>query len=254
MISCLTVTQPSRLSLVALAVGDFARQTHADSELVMVHEGDEGFDSKLRHIAETHSSHRIHVHAAAAGTSLGALRNLSVQFARGDCICQWDDDDRHHPLRLELQYAALLEQQADFCFPLRSTALGFPQRGELFWDDWEVDPYPLNFVQGTLLGHKAAMPLYPEIARGEDTELVLRMMRAQRAIVRLRDRGWAYIYVYHGANVFPAAHHAAISRLKCYSGARLLARESVLRQRFAEYVPGIGPVTMPWQGGAISLP
>lgn len=252
MISCLAVTTPSRLLLLELAVGDFAAQTHADAELVIVHDGGADFDARVRALAQRHAAHRIRVHAATPGASLGALRNLSVRLAEGEFVCQWDDDDRYHPLRLELQLDALGEQRAEFCF-LSDQLHWFPQAGELYWDDWNPEPYPLNFVQGTLLGRKAAMPPYPELARGEDTALVLDILRNRSPVARVRDRGWAYVYVYHGTNAFPVEHHAAISRLKRYSGARLLAREPVLRARLAEYAPPLGPLRMPHEAGAVSI-
>ncbi len=252
MISCLAVTMPSRLPLLELAMGDFAAQTYADAELVIVHDGDADFDARVRGLARRHPARRIRVQATAPGASLGALRNLAVRLAQGELVCQWDDDDRYHPLRLELQLGALREQRAEFCF-LADQLHWFPQAGELYWDDWDAEPYPCNFVQGSLLGRKAAMPRYPELARGEDTALVLDILRDGAAVARLRDRGWAYVYVYHGGNVFPAEHHAAISRLKRYSGARLLAREHTLRTRLAEYSPPLGTLRMPYDAGALSI-
>lgn len=252
MISCLCITQPSRLALVTVAMGDFARQTVADAELLLVHGGDADFDAHLRDLAAQHRQSRIRVHRAPADLGLGMLRDLSVQHAQGELICQWDDDDRNHPLRLALQLGELSARRADFCF-LSDQLHWFPLQRELFWDDWSIDPYPLDFVQGTLFGRKDAMPRYPDLDRGEDTEIVLRIMRARSSIARLRDRGWAYVYVYHGANVFPAAHHAAISHCKRYSGARLLAREKLLRERLAEYTPPLGVLRMPWTGGAITF-
>jgi glycosyltransferase involved in cell wall biosynthesis len=250
MISCLSVTMPSRLSLLELAVGDFAAQTHADAELVIVHDGDAEYDRRLHALARRHAARRIRVHAAQPGMRLGALRNLSVQLAQGDLVCQWDDDDRHHPQRLALQSEALRAQAADFCF-LADQLHWFAQARELYWDDWDAEPYPMNFVHGTLLGRKASMPVYPNVARGEDTALVHEILRAGRRIAPLRDRGWAYVYVYHGGNVFDAVHHAAISRLKRYSGGRLLARERLLRERLAEYAPPLGALSMPYEGGAL---
>jgi len=251
MISCLTVTQPSRFPLLALAIGDFTAQTHGDAELVLLHDADAAFDAQLNVLVRRHASARIRVHCAPSGTSLGLLRNASVALAQGEYVCQWDDDDRHHPQRLALQYAAMVEQQADACF-LSDQLHWFPAQHELYWDDWDREPYPFNFVQGTLLARRTAMPAYPDLARGEDTGLAHALLRSGARVARLRDCGWAYVYVYHGGNVFDAAHHAAISRLKRYGGARLLARESLLRQRLAEYAPPLGALRMPWEGGALT--
>jgi glycosyltransferase involved in cell wall biosynthesis len=252
MISCLMVTQPARIALAALAIADFAAQTHPDRELIVLHDGDAAFDTALTALGATSGAAPIRVLRAAAGQSLGALRNAAIAAATGDFICQWDDDDRYHPQRLALQWQALQEANADFCF-LSDQLHWFPTRGELFWDDWEHEPYPLNLIQGSLLGRRERMPGYPEIARGEDTAAVLEILRRGEKIARLRDAGWCYVYVYHGGNVWPADHHAAISRAKAYGLARLLQRETELRRRLAEYQPGFGTVRMPHATGELLL-
>ena len=39
--------------------------------------------------------------------SLGALRNYSVEMARGDIVVQWDDDDWYHKRRIEVQFQVI---------------------------------------------------------------------------------------------------------------------------------------------------
>jgi glycosyltransferase involved in cell wall biosynthesis len=48
--------------------------------------------------------------------SLDALRNLSWEAARGEALCQWDDDDMNHPDRLARQWAALRESGQTACY------------------------------------------------------------------------------------------------------------------------------------------
>ena len=243
------VTQPSRLALAKLAVGDFLRQTHEERELVVTHDGDDACHAALSAIA-AHAS--IRLVRAAPGATLGTLRNTAVEACRGDYVCQWDDDDRYHPLRIALQWQALQADRADFCF-LADQLHWFPQRRELFWDDWDREAYPLNFVQGTLLGRREHLPRYPDAARGEDTHVALRILRDGHRIARLRDVGWCYVYLYHGNNAWSAAHHAAIARAKAFGQVRLLQRERVLRTRLAEYVPPLGPLRMPHENGVIEI-
>ncbi len=252
LISCLTVTQAGRLQQLRTAIGDFARQTQEDRELVIVHDGDQAFDAEVRALCSDWTGAAVHVHAFAQGATLGALRNHAVELARGEFICQWDDDDRYHPLRLELQVDALAREGANFCF-LSDQLHWFPERGEMTWDDWDREPYPLNFVQGTLLGRRAAMPRYPEISRGEDTALCLSILQSGHRIARLRGFGWSYIYVYHGGNVWPQSHHAAIVQAKCLGAAQLLGREKILRERLAAYDPPLGSVALPYPGGRIVI-
>ena len=252
MITCIMITQPARLHLARIAIGDFVRQTIADAELLVVHSGDAAFESALTASLDESVRPRIRLQKAEPRLSLGALRNLATAAATGEFVCQWDDDDRYHPLRLELQHAALMAEAADFCF-LTDQLHWFPQQRELYWDDWGLEAYPLDFIQGTLFGRRSRMPSYPEIARGEDTGLAMDILRARHRIARLRDHGWSYVYVYHGGNVFSADHHAAISSSKRYSGARLLVREALLRARLAEYSPRLDALRMPWMGGGLAF-
>lgn len=253
MISCLMVTQASRLALARLAIGDFAAQTHAERELVIVHDADAAADAALRGLAAQCAANEVRILREEPGSSLGRLRNAAVAAAAGEFVCQWDDDDRYHPQRLALQWQALRANSADFCF-LSDQLHWYPERGEMYWDDWDAEAYPMNVVQGSLLGRRALMPGYPLVARGEDTALLHEILRRRGALTRVRDAGWCYVYVYHGANAFDREHHEAISRAKRYGPARLLQREGLLRQRLSEYRPGFGDMRFPHDAGCLVIP
>src|SRR5688500_18065174 len=108
MISCLTVTRAERWPLLRQAIADFARQTHAESELVIVYTGDiyngsGGFATALRDEIARYGDAigaRVRCLQEPADLPLGALRNRALAHARGEFVCQWDDDDRCHPQRL----------------------------------------------------------------------------------------------------------------------------------------------------------
>ena len=121
----------------------------------------------------------------------------------------------------------------------------------MYWDDWNLEVHPLNLVQGTLLGSKAALGRYPPRARGEDTPLILDLLRRGRRITRLREHGYLYVYVFDGKNAWGYDHHATISAWKRFRGARLLALEPMLRARLAEYEPPLGQFVMPYEGGQL---
>ena len=252
MISCLTITRPQRADLLRLAIGDFAAQVHAERELLVVHDADPAFERALEAMVRAHPQAAIRTLAVAPGRPLGELRNLALDHARGDFVCQWDDDDRCHPLRLQLQWEALVREDAACCF-LVDQLHWFPARGELWWDDWDAEPYPMNLVQGTLLGRRQDLPRYPALPRGEDTPFTLDILRAGHRVARLAGCGWAYVYVYHGRNAWDEAHQVAISRLKHLSPARLAARETLLRARLAEYAPPLPPARMPCGSAALAL-
>jgi glycosyltransferase involved in cell wall biosynthesis len=253
MISCLMVTQASRLSFAALSIGDFAQQTHVERELIVLHDGGDDTTAALQLLARTHAGAPIRVVSAPPGESLGALRNRAVGLAAGDWICQWDDDDRCHPERLALQWDALRAADAEFSF-LVDQLHWFPSSRELFWDDWDGQAYPLNLIEGTLLGRRSLMPQYPHIARGEDTGAVRELLRRGHPVARLRNAGWCYVYVYHGSNAWPAHHHRAISATRHFGAARLIRHEATLRRRLSEYRPALGPLTLPHEAGVMRLP
>lgn len=252
MISCLMITQASRLALARLAIGDFAAQTHAERELVIVHDGDATFHAELSALAAATHATPVRVLRQPPGASLGSLRNAAIDAAHGEFVCQWDDDDRYHPQRLALQWQAMLRESTDFCF-LCDQLHWFPARGELYWDDWNRENWPLNLVPGTLLGRRERMPRYAELARGEDTDALLHILRRGDRVARVRDAGWCYVYIYHGANTWDAGHHVAISRAKRYGQARLLQREQALRRHLAEYSPTLGSLRMPHEAGALEI-
>ena len=154
MISCLCVTRGDRPHLLAQAVADFAAQTHADRELILLHDSGPSVHEKLVELAALHAPHTIRVHAADAGARLGGLRNQAVALAAGDWVCQWDDDDRYHPERLALQWQAAQSVGARACYLVDQLHAFIPE-GLLCWDDWHTEPYPMNVIQGTLLARRA---------------------------------------------------------------------------------------------------
>lgn len=249
-ISCLMVTQAARLPLAARAIADFAAQTHAPRELVVLHDGDTAAQTALQDAAAC-SPAPVRV-LACAPAPLGTLRQRAVAAARGEWVCQWDDDDRYHPQRLALQWQSLQQAGAAFGF-LVDQLHWFPASGELFWDDWEREPYPLNLIPGSLLGRRDLLPAYPPLARGEDTAVVHEVLRRGYALARLRDAGWCYVYTCHGDNTWSQAHHRAIVAAKAMGPARLLRAAATLRARLAEYAPPLGALRLPYRGGELRL-
>jgi len=247
MISCLCVTR-GRLELLAEAIGDFARQTFADRELVILHDADDERHRAIAALAEAQPGATIRVERAPAGLRLGGLRTLAVARARGAWVCQWDDDDRYHPRRLQLQWDCAAAEGAAVNY-LVDQLHWFCAEALLCWDDWDREPYPTNLIQGTLLARRDILPPYPDIPAGEDTAHTHALLRAAAVsgfgVSRLRGAGWCYVYRYHGGNVWNGAHHRAISLAKHLPPARLLPRLPALRERLAEYDARLPPLRLP---------
>lgn len=236
MISALMVTQPGRTSSALAAMADFAAQTHRDRELVVVHDADAAFDETLRAAAARHVDAAIRIVRTRPNQTLGELRNQSLSEARGEFICQWDDDDRYHPERLAIQWQALRDARADFSF-LQQQMHFFADTGEMFLVDWDGEAYPMNFIQGSMMARRSRVPEYPSLPRGEDTPVVREILRRGHAIARIADSAWTYVYTCHTANAWSVAHHRAIARSKAVGQARLLQLRAALEARLGAFDP-----------------
>lgn len=193
LISCLMVTR-GRAQQARLAIRSFLDQTYAARELIVL---DDDPDPQLADwIAQQHSPLLRLVKLPDQGLPLGHLRNLAVDQARGDYVCQWDDDDLHDPVRLEVQLKVLLSTDCQASL-LARWMIWWPERQRLAlscYRDWE----------GSLLCRRACMPRYPDWRRREDTRL-LDVLRRSVRLARI-DMPRLYLYVVHGANTFDAPH------------------------------------------------
>ena len=197
LVSCLMVTR-GRLFPARFAVDCFRAQRWAERELVLVCDAPgTAIEAYCRQLGDP----RIRlVFPATPASSLGELRNLSLASARGDWICQWDDDDLYHSDRIALGMQGMLALQADAMFLQRWMlwAPGARRLGVSGAREWE----------GSMLARRAGVPPYPALARGEDTAVMHAMLGRGRVL--LLDAPWAYTYVQTGANTWTAQHFEAI--------------------------------------------
>ncbi|WP_374444098.1 glycosyltransferase [Stella sp.] len=193
-VSCLMVTG-GRAPLAAVAIRCFQAQTWAARELVIV---DDDPDPALAETVRRLGDPAIrHIRLPPEGRTLGELRNLAIDAARGPFVCQWDDDDLYDPLRIEYQMRALAMTGTDACFLLR-------------WLQWmpaepAVSVSTRRLWEGSLLGRKTAVGRYPGLRRGEDTP-VAQAIVASVPTVHL-DLPRLYLYVGHQRNTHDPSHH-----------------------------------------------
>ncbi len=231
-VSALMVTQPGRIGSAEDAMRCFAAQSYEDRELVVVHDGGPDLDRQLVALTSRHQiDARIH---QAESAPLGGLRNTAVGLAEGALVCQWDDDDLYHPERIAAQVAQLEVSDAAACFMTDQLHL-FTESGELFWDDWTVEAFPGCFIQGSLLARIETMPTYPEISRGEDTQIVTDLIAGGHRVTSLQLMGQLYVYRFTGQNVWSEEHHREISNWKHRSEAQLRMEIEELRKALTEY-------------------
>jgi glycosyltransferase involved in cell wall biosynthesis len=234
-ISCLTVTL-NRLVLLKEAIQCFCRQTYPNRELIIVTDGTlryrQAIDNYLNSLGR--SDIRL-VYVDEPGQSLGALRNISLDSASGDIVCQWDDDDLNHPQRLERQFEHLNAARANACCFTDQLQFFFHER-KLYWSDWRIDePTPsARLIPGTLMSHHDTRFRYPLASAGEDSGLLDQIMKTG-TVAPFEDAGFLNIYSYHGRNVFPEMHHRRITINSSRPVDFLRSQERTLRAALRHY-------------------
>lgn len=234
LISCLTVST-GRLRLLKQAIDCYTAQTWSRRELVIVLGGSPRYQAAVADHISRLGNEQIRLVPAGPGLRLGEMRNLSLESARGDFVCQWDDDDLYHPERLSLQYAALARDGADACY-LTDLLQFFTDDRALYWLDWSRFA-PLGaaaqMLPGSLLARNDGRLRYGEADRGEDVtarDTVFERMKP----MGLAGHGFLYVYRYHGANVWPRRHHEAF-RSTALDAPALRGRASLLRRALAAF-------------------
>ena len=250
-VSCLMVTLPvpQRLAFLQRSVRAYCRQTHANKELVIV--TDAGSQSDKTAIAAFVSSlgrDDIRIVDPPRKLTLGGLRNLSRASANGSVQCHWDDDDLHHPRRLEMQLQALQATGSQgLC--LQDVMLYFSASRALYCTNWRATP--VRGLPSTLMCRASAAIRYPEIFEikpTEDTAVVLQLQELGTYGV-LEDCPHLYVYVCHGGNSWPEDHHRMLADRLGISRGLLLRREAGLREELRQHEFGSDAVTVQGPNG-----
>ncbi|CAN5182615.1 hypothetical protein BH09PSE3_BH09PSE3_22920 [soil metagenome] len=191
LISCLMVTRGGKFPAM-FAIECYRRQTWQNRELVIVcDKPDAPIKTLVAELADP-SIRYVDAHSA----SLGELRNTSVAHARGDLLCQWDDDDLYHPQRIEFMAGALIEHGVSAVF-LQRWLIWWPARRQLAVSGsrtWE----------GSMIVDRAILPTYPAQALAEDNITIARLCSLHPTL--LIDRAALYCYIVHGANSYEDRH------------------------------------------------
>jgi glycosyltransferase involved in cell wall biosynthesis len=105
-ITCVCVTKSGRTSFLKKSIEYFQNQTYPNKELLIVsqatQEENEQIDQFISNLKE------ISLHIVDEKMDLGTMRHTSVSLAKGDIVCQWDDDDIFGKNRLLNQYNKLI--------------------------------------------------------------------------------------------------------------------------------------------------
>jgi len=199
-ISCICVTR-KKPALLERAVRCFLIQSYQQKELVIVYEDDD--QVTIDHIGNMELAARKEVVLVCVRSypkvSLGELRNTGIKAARGEFICQWDDDDWYHIDRLVDQYNALTSSGRD----------GSILTQWLVFDSIRNKAYISNkrLWEGSVLCRKSVIlsAPYEDKAIGEDTMTIDRLV-SMDALHFMDDTPALYIYIYHGRNTWNFEH------------------------------------------------
>ncbi len=246
-ITCLMVTQPTptRLPHLKKSIAAYIAQTHQAKYLVIIIDPTAPLPAAdFTAIVGSFNRPDIQIIPAKTSATLGRLRNIAHEVATGDVICQWDDDDLHHPTRLATQCAALVESgKPAIC--LQDVLQYVPATGAMYWTNWCATPTGAH--PGTLMAWRDAAIRYPETgeeaARGEDLAAIL-ACKNRGALACLPDAPHLFLYVSHGANTWSAAHHAMLIERLAISRALLRRREPALRANLAPFGFPPGAITL----------
>lgn len=196
LVSCLCVTR-NRVALLRRAVACFQRQTYAERELIILCESD---DVATQSYVEDHLCDDPRIRLVTVDVNeklrLGALRNRAIAEARGEIVCQWDDDDWYRSDRIQRQKAHLDTTRKPVCVLRRWVVFNSATR-EAYLSErraWE----------GSLLAYKSALVPYPDLPRAEDTPMIEALQKRKRLV--FLDAPEIYVYTYHGSNTWDAAH------------------------------------------------
>ena len=252
LVSCLMVTQANsnRLPFLRRSLAAYCAQTHHNRELVIVFDVGtvEARADIVRAVGEL-GRDDIHIVDPDGPLTLGALRNISWQAARGEIICQWDDDDLYHPQRLERQLAALMES-GSLSSCLQEVMQFFPASRRLYQTNWRASPPTVK--PASLISFKSAQVCYPESgpqARiGEDSAVLFQLQRLGRFHAQA-GAPHLYVYVSHGHNTSGDSHHQMLADRLAVSQGLLLRREAALREGLAPFDFGPGDVMVEGYNG-----
>jgi glycosyltransferase involved in cell wall biosynthesis len=192
----ITGKSPTRREWAKVAIRCFLEQTHSEKELVIINDGRVPVGSSDPQVRELMIPHSPNV-------SLGELRNIGLQQARGEFVIQWDDDDWHHPRRIELQLS---------CWEKGAAVLLQKQIRYNFLDGEAIVYNRLSGIHGTILHEKLEGVRYLNRSKREDSWFLINF--SHRKILNCCPP--LYIRFCHGANTWNPRHIMLGSKLRCF--------------------------------------
>jgi mannosyltransferase OCH1-like enzyme len=161
-ISCLCVTK-NHSDLLDRAIQCFLDQIYENKELIVIYESNnQTIHETMAKNPKPNPNLFFYEIPIFPKQSLGELRNISLEKATGDYICQWDDDDWYSPMRLVDQYYQIKATQSHGCI-LPSIYIMDKMENKLYRSCQRM-------WEGTIVYEKGKIKAkYEALNKGEDT-------------------------------------------------------------------------------------
>jgi len=175
-------------------------QTYANKELVVLDNGTVPMEALLEDVPSELVRYAYEENNAA--TTIGELRNRSLEMVSGDIVVpQWDDDDWSAPERLDRQYAALVKNEAD-AVVLYATLMHVDD--PLFFDH----PF-YGLLKGgvppTVMHVRDDAVRFPELRRTSDTHYK-NVWRQRNYLMLPMSEAHLHLRYFHGSNLWERDH------------------------------------------------
>jgi glycosyltransferase involved in cell wall biosynthesis len=108
LVSCIMPTY-NRREFVPHAIRYFQRQGYVAKELIIIDDGEDPIDDLVP------EADNIRYYRLESKITLGAKLNMACEYANGEIIANWDDDDWYAERRLNYQATSLQNDQTDVC-------------------------------------------------------------------------------------------------------------------------------------------
>lgn len=200
LISCICVTR-KRPTLLHNAITCFEKQHYSNKEMIILYEEDDEETAIFLEKAKPAGNDNIKILCCPKINDryLGQLRNLAIEAASGEYICQWDDDDWHHPERISFQLSLIENSSYAACVLGRIVIYDAAAKQAYLscYRNWE----------GTVLcrRNKAIAHTYVNQPKGEDTPFI-EALRQEGLLLNTIQHPHYFIYTYHGANTWDYNH------------------------------------------------
>lgn len=196
-VSALMITgkNSERYPLARVSLECFYQQTWANKEMVIINHGLE----KVCKVQDPRV-HEIMVQKP-PGTTLGDLRNLSIEGSSGDWCMTWDDDDWHHPTRMENQMKVRQDDHlVTYVWQVRCSLTNMCA----FYDKMPTGQ------QMSVLYPRSLPVRYESLEAREDTKFMnwfgSRVVRIDNHVANIGCDPTQYIRFYHGRNIWDFDH------------------------------------------------